>query len=301
VNHFILLTYILHLSFGVAGVASMALLHHRLRRTITAALLWIMSCLLASVFLTMLQYYLFSNLPGSTGYRYLQYALGLAIALALYGGVLFLLLRLPKVPKPAALAMTIFVAAVQLGRVLVLLIGSPEAAALFRAPAVALISLYLFFLGWMLYRAAAAEREESVSLLLRRLGILTLIFAPASTVFYIVTYQVPAVERLHISLDFIYFSLWSIIVIASFLRYLARPTALLEEGKVSPAFLSSYKITKRETEIVELISRGLSNQEIADRLCVSLTTARTHIYNIFRKTGAGSRVELLRILSGYRS
>jgi DNA-binding CsgD family transcriptional regulator len=300
VNHLILFTYILHLSFGVAGVASMALLHHRLRRTVTAALLWVMSCLLASVFLTMVQYYLVSNLEPTSVYTYVQYALGLTVALALYGGVLVLLLKLPKVPNRPAIVMTVFVAAVQLGRVLVLLLTPAETAALFRAPSVALISIYLFFLGWMLYRSSEAETNEILTLLLGRLGILTLIFAPASTLFYIVTYQFPAVERLSISLDFIYFSVWSIIVIAGFLRYLSKPAALLEEGKVSPAFLSSYRITQRETEIVELISRGLSNREIADRLCVSLTTARTHIYNIFQKTGAGSRVELLRILGGYR-
>jgi DNA-binding CsgD family transcriptional regulator len=35
-------------------------------------------------------------------------------------------------------------------------------------------------------------------------------------------------------------------------------------------------------------------------MCVSFTTARTHIYNIFRKTDAKTRVELLRIVTGFR-
>jgi len=75
---------------------------------------------------------------------------------------------------------------------------------------------------------------------------------------------------------------------------------LIEGGKISDAFISTYKITKREAEVVELISHGLTNQQIADRLYVSLTTVRTHIYNVFQKTGAESRVHLLRLVSGYR-
>ena len=281
-------------------MVSMAMLHQRMRRRITGPLLWVMSCLLASVFLTLIQYYFVSVLKTIPGYLYAQYGLGLGVALALYGGLLVLMLRLPRVPNYLAIVFTVFVVAIQVGRMLLVVIGPPEAAARIRFPSVALISLYLFFLGMVLYRSAEAEPDETVSLLLRRLSILTLIFAPASAVFYLISYHYPAVGRLHISLDFFYFTVWSIITIGVFLRYLSRPTALLEEGKISEAFVSAYKISQREAEVVELISRGLSNQEIADKMHVSLSTARTHIYNVFQKTGAKSRVELLRIVSGYK-
>ena len=298
-NHLILFMYIIHVSFGVAGVASMAVLHYRMRRKITGALLWVMGCLLASVFLTLVNYYFVSVMSELQGYMYVQYSLSLLIALALYGGLLVLMLHLPKVPNLLAVIVTLGVVGIQVGR-MVLVLAAPEVAQLIRFPAVALISAYLFFLGMVFYRSAAEEPDETLALLLKQLSVLTLIFAPASTIFYLFSYQFPALERLHISLDFIYFTVWSIIAIGVFLRYLSKPTALLEEGKVSPAFLSAYKITKREAEVVELISHGLSNQEIADRLFVSFTTARTHIYNIFQKTGAKSRVELLRIVTGYR-
>ena len=292
--------YIAHLAFGVAGVASMAMLHYRIRHSISGPMLWAMSCLLASVFLTMVQYYFLANTAAIPGYAALRYGLGITIAVALYGGLLLLMLRSPGVPKLPAILMTVFVIAVQVGRVLLLLLATPETASSFRAPAVVLISLYLLFLGWILYRAAAIEPHELMALLLRRLGILTLVFAPASTLFYIISYRFPAVERLHISLDYIYFSVWSLIAITVFLRYLSNPTALINEGKVSEAFISAYKVTKREAEVVELISLGLRNQEIADRMYVSLTTVRTHIYHLFQKTGATSRVHLLRMVSGYR-
>lgn len=42
-------------------------------------------------------------------------------------------------------------------------------------------------------------------------------------------------------------------------------------------------ISKRELEVLELMSQGLSNQEIADRMFVSLNTVKTHASNLFVK------------------
>ncbi len=53
-----------------------------------------------------------------------------------------------------------------------------------------------------------------------------------------------------------------------------------------------YGLTAREREIVELIGAGLTNQEVADRLFISLATVKDHNHNVFRKTGVRSRLEL---------
>lgn len=42
-------------------------------------------------------------------------------------------------------------------------------------------------------------------------------------------------------------------------------------------------ISKRELEVLDLMSQGLSNQEIADRMFVSLNTVKTHASNLFVK------------------
>lgn len=52
-------------------------------------------------------------------------------------------------------------------------------------------------------------------------------------------------------------------------------------------------ISERETEIVELVARGLTNQEIAQTLTISKRTVDNHVSNIFTKTGAKNRVALL--------
>jgi len=50
-------------------------------------------------------------------------------------------------------------------------------------------------------------------------------------------------------------------------------------------------LTEREIEVLRLATRGLSNQEIADELYLSLRTVQTHISHIFNKLQVSSRTE----------
>lgn len=47
-----------------------------------------------------------------------------------------------------------------------------------------------------------------------------------------------------------------------------------------------------------LVGQGLTNQEIADRLFISLFTVKKHLGTIFSKTGVTNRVRLVRLFSG---
>ena len=58
-------------------------------------------------------------------------------------------------------------------------------------------------------------------------------------------------------------------------------------GKEGPA----ENLSKREIDVLRLATKGLSNQEIANRLYLSLRTVQAHLGHIFNKLGVSSRTE----------
>jgi DNA-binding NarL/FixJ family response regulator len=52
-------------------------------------------------------------------------------------------------------------------------------------------------------------------------------------------------------------------------------------------------LTEREREVVTLVARGLSNDDIATRLFVSPLTAKTHVNRAMTKLGARDRAQLV--------
>jgi DNA-binding NarL/FixJ family response regulator len=56
-------------------------------------------------------------------------------------------------------------------------------------------------------------------------------------------------------------------------------------------------LTSRELEVLNHIGRGLSNQEIADRLFIQVGTAKNHVHNILKKLDVNSREEAASYLS----
>lgn len=65
----------------------------------------------------------------------------------------------------------------------------------------------------------------------------------------------------------------------------------LEEFVLNEAELEKLAISKRELEVLELMAKGMSNQEIAERLFVSLNTIKTHSGKIFEKLDVKRRTQ----------
>ncbi len=69
------------------------------------------------------------------------------------------------------------------------------------------------------------------------------------------------------------------------LTHEAQPPRFDRDPKTNP-------LSPREREIVALVTQGLKNRELADRLVISEQTVKNHMHNIFDKLGVSDRLEL---------
>lgn len=75
-----------------------------------------------------------------------------------------------------------------------------------------------------------------------------------------------------------------------------------ENIEINEKEIQSLGISKRELEVLNLMAKGLSNEEIADKLFISLNTVKTHSSNIFlkldvkRRTQAVEKAKRLKII-----
>jgi DNA-binding NarL/FixJ family response regulator len=72
---------------------------------------------------------------------------------------------------------------------------------------------------------------------------------------------------------------------------IARKVVTAFQSKPSTSDHSLDVLTKREKEILEMLSKGLVYKEIADQLFISSETVRKHVYNVYAKLHVSNRVE----------
>lgn len=64
--------------------------------------------------------------------------------------------------------------------------------------------------------------------------------------------------------------------------------------------IKDLEITAREYEVLQSISEGLSNKEIAEKLFISESTIKTHVSNLLMKLNAKRRTQALQIAKDFR-
>lgn len=70
---------------------------------------------------------------------------------------------------------------------------------------------------------------------------------------------------------------------------------VLIQSTRAPAENPGFDLTAREREVLALMVEGLNNQQIAERLVVSVSTAKFHVSSILSKLNAASRTEAVSI------
>ena len=81
----------------------------------------------------------------------------------------------------------------------------------------------------------------------------------------------------------VFMILLSLVIVLYFLFYYQKN--IMSENDAIKNISIKYKLGSQEEKVLALLIQGLSNQEIADTLYVSVNTIRNHIANIYKKTG----------------
>ena len=63
-------------------------------------------------------------------------------------------------------------------------------------------------------------------------------------------------------------------------------------------FEQEKSLTVRELEVVNCIHEGLTNPEISQKLCITISTVKAHISSLLQKVNAKNRIELLLMILG---
>jgi len=77
------------------------------------------------------------------------------------------------------------------------------------------------------------------------------------------------------------------------------PLAVASTFDEQDAFLKQFQLTKREMELLQLIKQNNTNQQMADKLYLSIYTVETHRKNIMQKLQLKNPVELTRFILQY--
>lgn len=59
---------------------------------------------------------------------------------------------------------------------------------------------------------------------------------------------------------------------------------------------NKYNLSDRERDVIIFVLKGFSNKKIADTLFISLSTVKTHVHNVFKKTKTETRYELIHLI-----
>ena len=94
---------------------------------------------------------------------------------------------------------------------------------------------------------------------------------------------------------------WTVVRVAPLVRARGGYVITLEAARsdeLTPLLMRAWSLTAREREVAQLVIDGLSSEDIARALFISVYTVRDHVKAIFGKTGVGRRQDLVAALAG---
>jgi DNA-binding CsgD family transcriptional regulator len=304
--HIIIFAYILIFSSGFAALAALVYLRYVTESRLLSSLLGVHATFLLSIG-TLLQYYYIKQIAHLLDAAVLSPDLFFSVFSSFLNVLLLVwvcdLLRKLQLETVHLIKLRMSVYFGSLTTIMLIVFKTAGAAAgsalLMSSPILSgvtyvLITLIVGGFGLILLMHEHTPRFAS---LFRPLGICALGFIPLSIAEYLLAtsgnnFYSP------LSLDTIFFLAISIVIIIYTFRYITSGNKVTDEDKLS-SFCNDFGVTGRQREMLSLIEEGKANKEIAYELGISDATVRTHIYNLYKKTGVQSRTELIHLLHTY--
>ena len=201
--------------------------------------------------------------------------------------------RLPGYFNPVFLVLN-FGAIAALG-ILIREMEFSDALPLFRYYYVAAALLFAIISAFILLRGASSSPGTGDRLRL------AMIVAGGTVLQSLVLVLVPHSAWMALSFVFLLFATITAVVLYLSYRAELKPAVIPEQLPLPRGmedFIRRNEISPREAEIIAEICNGLSNQEIADRLFISLQTVKDHTSRIYMKTNVRNRMQLMALVRG---
>ncbi len=95
------------------------------------------------------------------------------------------------------------------------------------------------------------------------------------------------------------YALFSVFVFVDLCTYFFRHYSRdLDIAPNRESLKDKYTLSERELEVIELLTKGLTNQNICDQLHISVNTVKSHIKRIYKKLNITNRLQLINLLGG---
>ncbi|WP_422480953.1 helix-turn-helix domain-containing protein [Pleomorphochaeta sp. DL1XJH-081] len=307
-KHVILLTYSIIFSTGFGALAALLVLSIRLKQPFTKRMAVVQSLFIASLALVAIYYYLMQVLelvgPKQEQVENVFGTIGTLLNMGLYIGMWWILgireLRKGHISlyaRISCLGSVGIMASALIGSFLpTSFLHTMTPRTLWQIFVYLTVAVTLLLFGLTLVRADMKQQHGAYRLLVHGIGYCSLAFVPLSLLELLLNRSTQN-SLYPLSLEYLFYLGINVIVLVSSIRSLAKdPNNASAFGTINESAWSRFSLTAREREMATLIAQGLSNKEIAGNLGISEATVRTHIYNLFQKVGAQSRIELLNLL-----
>ena len=293
-RHLYVFYFFVTIIFGVGSLAITSVLYNKTKeRLLRQYLIFYAVFTLVSV-CTTLYWYIRANLAGVAPLVsvVLNYVITISIYLLMisFPAFMHVLCAVPRTPLRNAIftgiALFTFVGYNFFVYIIVEVpVGSYIEAAIFMS-----VMLYTLLTGFFYYRRLPDDEHKQVA---RKFLVPLLVFFPG-------LFSDMALEDI-VPVQFfpLLYCCYGVVFTRHFLTHyfhpmpVAAPTPAVARIAPTEDLFAQYNISPREQEIVTLVLQGYSNQKIAENLCISLHTVKTHLRNIYPKFAVNSRYELI--------